>query len=115
MACVADLGASTVWPVVIGAAVGTYLLRLSFLEVLADRDIPPRVETALRFVPPAVLAALVLPKLLLVDGAVTVSPGNHRLVAGAVAGLVGYRTEDMLATVAAGMGTLWALLWLAGL
>lgn len=99
---------------IVAAAVGTFLLRLSFVEALADRTIPPRVETALRFVPPAVLAALVLPKLLLVDGSMAVGPGNHRLLAGVAAGVAAYRTEDMFATVAVGMGSLWLLTWLAG-
>lgn len=61
------------------------------------------------------LAALVLPKLLLVDGSLAVSPGNHRLVAGLVAGVVAFYTEDMLWTVGVGMGVLWALTWLVGL
>lgn len=110
-----DLSQSTVWAVVLGGAIGTFALRLSFVEALAGRDIPPRAERALRFVPPAVLAALVLPKLLLVDGSLSISPGNHRLFAGLVAAGVAKYTEDMLWTVGVGMGVLWALTWLAGL
>lgn len=110
-----DVPTTTVWTVIIAAAIGTFLLRLSFVEALADREIPPRIKTALRFVPPAVLAALVLPKLLFVDGSIAVDPGNHRLIAGIAAGGAAYRTEDMFATVVVGMGVLWALTWLGGL
>lgn len=110
-----ELAGTTVWTVIVAAAIGTYLLRLSFVEALAGREIPSRVETALRFVPPAVLAALVLPKLLLVDGSMVVGLDNHRLFAGIAAGVAAYYTEDMFATVTVGMGVLWGLTWLAGL
>jgi branched-subunit amino acid transport protein len=112
---VAELAGPTVWTVIGLVAVGTYLLRVSFVEALADRDIPPRVEAALRFVPAAVLAGLVLPKLLLVDGGLVVSPDNHRLLAGIAAAVAAFYTEDMFATVAVGMGALWSLIWFAGL
>lgn len=111
----ADLSTSTVGIVLLGGAIGTFALRLSFVEALAGREIPPRAERALRFVPPAVLAALVLPKLLLVDGSLALSMGNHRLLAGVVAAGVAKYTEDMLWTVAVGMGVLWTLTWLAGI
>lgn len=107
-----ELTGTTVWTVIIAAAVGTYLLRLSFVEALADRDIPPRIETALRFVPPAVLAALVLPKLLLVDGSMVVGPDNHRLIAGLAAGAAAFYTEDMFVTVTVGMLVLWGFTFL---
>lgn len=111
----ADLPLTTVWVILLGGAIGTFLLRLSFVEALAGREIPPRIERALAFVPPAVLAALVLPKLVLVDGSMAISPSNHRLLAGILAAGVAYRTEDMLWTVGVGMGALWTLTWLGSL
>jgi len=98
------------WLVVVAAAVGTYALRVSFIALFGRLDdVPPRVERVLSFVPPAVLAALVLPELVLQDGSLAVSVGNDRLLAGVVAAAVAWRTEDMLATVAAGMAVLYAL------
>lgn len=98
------------WLVVLGAAAGTYVFRVSFVTLFGRMDeVPPRVKRTLAFVPPAVLAALVAPELLLSDGALAVSPGNDRLLAGVVAAAVAWRTEDMLATVAAGMAALYAL------
>ncbi|MCD2202484.1 AzlD domain-containing protein [Halobacterium sp. KA-6] len=100
----------SLWLVVLAAAAGTYALRVSFIALFGRLDdVPPRVERVLSYVPPAVLAALVLPELVLSDGALAVSLGNDRLLAGAVAAVVAWRTEDMLATVAVGMGVLYAL------
>ena len=98
------------WLVVLGAAVGSYALRVSFVALFGRmEEVPPRVERTLALVPPAVLAALVLPELVFREGALAVSLDNHRLLAGALAAVVAWRTEDMLATLAAGMGALYAL------
>ena len=98
------------WLIVLGAAAGSYVLRVSFVTLLGRMDeVPPRVKRTLAFVPPAVLAALVAPELLLRDGSFAVALDNDRLLAGLLAAAVAWRTEDMLATVAAGMAALYAL------
>lgn len=98
------------WLVVVGAAVGSYLLRVSFIALFGRvSEVPPRVKRVLSFVPPAVLAALVLPALVLQDGALAIAVGNDRLLAGGVAAVVAWYTEDMLPTVVVGMLVLYAL------
>jgi branched-subunit amino acid transport protein len=64
---------------------------------------------ALRFVPAAVFTAVVVPLLFYVDGAVEVSLGNERLLAGLVAVLIAWRTRSVPLTLVGGMVTLWAL------
>jgi branched-subunit amino acid transport protein len=98
------------WLVVLAAAAGTYALRVSFVTLFGRvDDVPSRVKRALAFVPPAVLAALVLPELVLYGDGLSVSLSNDRLVAGLVAAGVAWKTEDMLATVVVGMGALYVL------
>lgn len=105
--------ATTVWIAIIAASVGTYLLRVSFVAVYGRADaIPERVTYLLGFVPAAVLAALAVPTILAPDGTLALSIGNDRLLAGGIAAIVAWRTEDILTTVAVGMGVLWALTWL---
>lgn len=100
----------TLWLVLVAAGVGTYALRLSFIALFGRLDeVPEGVERALRFVPAAVLAALVAPRLVLADGGVALPPANLELLAGAFAAAVAWRTEDILATLVAGMGGLWLL------
>lgn len=106
----ADLDSSLVWFVIVAAGVGTFLIRLSFIQLLGEMDeIPPAVNNALRFIPVAVLAALVLPRLLYLDGTLALSVDNHRLLAGLLAAVVAWRTESMLATLTTGMGVLYVL------
>jgi len=98
------------WLVVLAAAAGTYLLRVSFVTLFGRVDeVPARVKRVLAFVPPAVLAALVLPELVRYGDVLSVSLGNDRLVAGVIAAGVAWKTEDMLATVVVGMAALYAL------
>lgn len=102
----------TVWGVIVVIGVITYAIRLSFIALFGRLDeIPSGLERALRYVPAAVLAALVLPAF------VTLQPESgdlaiDKLVAGGLAGAVAWRTENVFATMAAGMGALWAVRFL---
>jgi branched-subunit amino acid transport protein len=108
-----DLGATVLWLIIIAAGIGTFALRASFVALWGRLDdVPPEVEQALRLVPAAVLSALVVPQFVLADGQLALSPGNPQLLAGAVAALVAWRTEDILATLVAGMGALWLVTYL---
>lgn len=108
----ATLSPTTVWLAIAGGAIGTYLLRISFIAIFGRVDsVPERVTYVLGFVPAAVLAALVFPPILAPGGSLALSIGNERLIAGGVAAVVAWRTEDMLATIAVGMAVLWALTW----
>lgn len=95
--------------VLVGAI--NYLARLSFIEFFATRAMPPLLARALRFVPPAMLTALVLPMVLSPSLAGTLAGINPRIVAAIVASVVAYFTRSTLKTLATGMLTLWALEW----
>lgn len=93
----------------LAAAVGTYLVRASFVVLLSRVDeVPQRVERALELVPAAALAALVLPALVAPEGSLVVA--TPKVAAGGVAAVVAWHTESMAWTLVAGMGALWLLL-----
>ena len=103
-------GAPQVWLLISLMAAGTLALRVSFLGIAGRTGrIPDPVRRVLRFIPAAVLAALVVPALLRPDGAFDVTFGNHRLLAGIAASVVAWRTRNVFATIAAGMVILWLL------
>ncbi len=105
----------TLWFVILVAGLGTYLIRVSFIALFGRLDdVPDGVERALRFVPAAVLSALVLPKFVYMDGSLALSPDNLRLFAGALAVAVAWYSENILATIVAGMGALWLLSYVFG-
>nr|WP_303646756.1 AzlD domain-containing protein [Haloarchaeobius salinus] len=97
------------WAAFVAAAVGSYLVRVSFIVLFQRVDEVPRLaERALELVPAAVLAGLVLPSLVAPEGTVAVL--TPKVAAGGVATVVAWRTESMAWTLAAGMGALWLLL-----
>jgi branched-subunit amino acid transport protein len=103
------MSAFTLWLAVVGAGAITFALRLSFIALLGRIEIPLALGRALRFVPGAVLTAVVIPLLFYENGALEVSLGNERLLAGLVAALIAWRTRNVLFTLGGGMVTLWTL------
>jgi branched-subunit amino acid transport protein len=97
------------WLTIVGTGAVALALRLSFITLLGHMELPSLLERALRFVPAAALTALVIPFLFYENGALQISPGNERMLAGLVAALIAWRTRSILFTLGAGMATLWAL------
>jgi branched-subunit amino acid transport protein len=101
---------SAYWILVLGMALVAYLFRASFFFAGERLALPPLVQRALDFVPPAVLAALVLP--VFVDvGAPWGRLETAQLIAGVAGALAAYRTRSIPLTVVVGMGVLWLALW----
>ncbi len=90
----------------------TYATRLSFIALAGRWQPPVWFLRALRFVPPAVLSAIILPEMLVRDGQPFLSPANPRLWAGLLAMLIAWRTRNTLLTILAGMLALYAATWL---
>jgi len=97
------------WLIVVAAGALTFLIRLSFISLLSDWDMPLIVRQALHFVPPAVLTAIVFPELLLRNNELVLGGGNFRLIAGVVAITLAWKVKKILPTIAVGMTVLWLL------
>lgn len=103
----------SLWLTVIAAGVLTFLIRLSFISLPANWEMPPLAQRALSFVPPAVMTAIVFPELLVRDAHVAADLHNHRLLAGVIAILVTWRFKKIMPTIMAGMAVLWLLQYFA--
>lgn len=99
----------TIWLIMIGLAVGTFLIRVSFILVLGKRQVPPLLSRSLRFIPASILSALVVPQILTRNNVLQISLTNPQLIAGIVAAVVAWRTKNVLFTILSGMIVLWAL------
>jgi branched-subunit amino acid transport protein len=95
-----------IWLVILLAGLVTYATRLSFILLLDRIKVPDWFRRGLRFVPVAVLSAIILPELTSPDGSLSLTLRNPQLAAGAVAILVAWRTKNMLLTILAGMAAL---------
>jgi len=99
-------------PLLSAIAVGTFLLRFSFIFLYGRISLPQWLHRSMRFVPAAVLSALIFPALVIRNGALFLSPDNHRLVAGLLALAVAWKTKNLLATTVVGLGLFWLLTYL---
>jgi branched-subunit amino acid transport protein len=107
-------GALKLWTVIVVVGALNYASRLSFIAFFSSREMPPLLARALKFVPAAMLTALVLPMVLTPSAAGALAGLNPRIPAAAVAAVVAYFTHSTLKTLAAGMATLWLGQALAG-
>jgi len=93
---------AAIWTVIIGLGMASALIRYSFLGLLQGREVPPRLQTVLGFVPVTVIPAIAAPMVAFQpDTAEWAEP--HRLIAALAALCIGIGTRSMVATVAGGM------------
>ena len=97
------------WLVILGGMLVTFLTRVMFIVIVPPEKMPQIVQDGLKYVPSAVLAALILPEMVIADGAFFVSLENDRLIAGLVAALIAWRFQNIWITIVVGLGLLWIL------
>lgn len=97
------------WGLIILLGIGTFLIRFSFLGLLGGRNLPEWLLRHLRYTSVAVFPALVAP-LVLWPEATGGTPEPARLSAAAVTVAVGVLTKNILASIAAGIVTLYGVL-----
>ncbi len=98
-----------IWLIILAGGLATFGIRLSMIALLGRVELPGWLARALRYVPPAVLSAIIAPELLAPGGRFSLAVTNDRLLAGLLAILVAWRTKNVLLTLAAGMIALWLL------
>ncbi|EKD39217.1 MAG: hypothetical protein ACD_75C00473G0004 [uncultured bacterium] len=87
-----------------GMAVVTYLPRLLPTLFLSGRTLRPVIAAWLRLVPPAVLAAMLVPSLLVREEQLNLGSDNLFLWAALIAFGVAWKWQSLFATVLVGMG-----------
>lgn len=95
-----------IWIVMLLGGLITYGIRHSFIYLFGRIEIPETIRRALRFVPPAVLTAIVFPEVLMQSNRPDFSLGNERMLAALVAVLVAWWTKNTLLTIVVGMAAL---------
>jgi branched-subunit amino acid transport protein len=94
---------SEFWVVMIAVGLLTFATRLSFVLLLERWQPPEIIRCGLRYVPVAVLTAIIIPEMLITNGNISLTLFNPRLIAGLVAILVAWKTRSALWTIALGM------------
>ncbi|SEN31531.1 Branched-chain amino acid transport protein [Loktanella fryxellensis] len=107
-------GTGEIWAIIAILAVGTFLIRFSFVGLIGNRPMPDLVMRLLRYTPVAVLPGLVAP-LVLWPAATGGDPDAVRLIAAGVALAVGLWTRAVIWSIVAGFMALYAGLGVAAL
>jgi branched-subunit amino acid transport protein len=94
---------------IIGMMLVTFAARYPLMVLVGKIDLPEQVIRALRYVPVAVLTAIIVPAALMPQGSIDLSLNNAYLYAALATMGIASRTKNLLATITGGM--LIFLLW----
>lgn len=98
-----------------GMALVTFLIRYLPFGVASRFEFPDGMRRALRYVPPTVLTAIILPAVLIPNGqAVDVSYSNPYFVGAVVAFGIGWFSRNLLLTIVGGMAFFMTWQWFVG-
>ena len=100
-----DLG---LWGVIVASGLLTFAGRFSMIGIFHNRELPEVIKRLLAYVAPAALAAIILPDILLVDGAIALTT-NAQIPAFLLAAVVAYFSRNVMATITTGMIALWLI------
>ncbi len=96
------------WGIFLAAGLGTFAMRVSFIELYGRWRMPALLSRALIYVPASVLAALVLPAVVYPNGQGAFVLNNPQIPAAIIATFVAWKTRNTLLTLGLGMAALWA-------
>lgn len=100
------------WVVILAVGALNFLSRLSFIALFSRIEMPRFAARALRFVPAAMLTAIIVPAVVFVAPSTLVfSYTNPKLVAALLASFVAWRTKSAMATMGSGIIALWLAQW----
>ena len=99
---------------ILGMTLVTYTPRLLPVYFLSARSLPPVAVAWLRFVPVAVLAAMLFPSLLVQGDQVVIGPSNLFLCAAFPTLLVAWKTRSLFGSVVVGIVLVAAARYLLG-
>ena len=102
-----------IWLLMIATGIFTFGTRFIMFSGVVGKQLPAWLYEAFKFVPIAVLTAIIVPTVLIdpASQSVTISD-NPRLIAALIAIAMALITRQVIITIAAGLATLWILQWL---
>ncbi|MBW4437274.1 MAG: AzlD domain-containing protein [Pleurocapsa minor GSE-CHR-MK-17-07R] len=92
---------------VLGMAVVTFAVRYPVMVLVSRMPLPQPLFNALKYVPAAVLSAIIVPAVVMPDGAIDLSPASNAFfIAAVVCVIVAWRTKNLLLTIILGMAAM---------
>jgi len=88
---------------ILGMLVITFSIRFIMFAFAGKISFPDWLASSLKFVPPAVLTAIIIPSIIMPNGVVDISLNNSYLIAGIFAFVIAIVSKNLLKTIGLGM------------
>lgn len=98
-----------------GMALVTFAIRYPIIAMSGRIKLSPSFLQMLRYVPPAVLTAIVFPSVLMPENTLWITHSNARLIGAIAAALIGIWRKNLLLTIVGGMLVFFAWQWIVTL
>jgi len=97
-----------IWVAIVISGLLTFMMRFAFIGSLAHRQIPPPIRSMLGYVSTAVLTAIIVSDVLIVDEVLTITD-NPKIPALILAGIAALLFRNVMVTIGIGLLALWFL------
>ena len=99
------------WALIIYCGIITYLTRFSMIAILKKEMFNSRVREVLSYVPSAIFPAIIFPAIFLDDLGVFQFEDNPKILAAAIAMIIGILSRNIIATIISGLASYWFLIF----
>ena len=99
------------WALIIYCGIFTYLTRFSMIAILKKEMFNNRVREVLSYVPSAIFPAIIFPAIFLDDLGVFQFEDNPKILAAAIAMIIGILSRNIIATIISGLASYWFIIF----
>ena len=99
------------WFLIIYCGLITYLTRFSMIALLKKEMFNDRIREVLSYVPSAIFPAIIFPAIFLDDLGAFQFEDNPKILAAAIAMIIGILSKNIIATIFTGLASYWFLIF----
>lgn len=101
----------TDWLLIISCGLITYLTRFSMIAILKKEMFNNKIRDILSYVPSAIFPAIIFPAIFLNESGLLQLENNPKILAAAVAIIIGILSRNILATIFLGLTSYWIIIF----
>tara|TARA_B100000900_G_scaffold407765_1_gene420955 strand:+ start:269 stop:583 length:315 start_codon:yes stop_codon:yes gene_type:complete len=99
------------WALIIYCGIITYLTRFSMVAILKKEMFNNRIREVLSYVPSAIFPAIIFPAIFLDELGVFQFEDNPKILAAAIAMIIGILSRNIIATIISGLASYWFIIF----
>ena len=100
------------WALIIYCGLITYFTRFSMIALLKKEMFNDRIREVLSYVPSAIFPAIIFPAIFLDDLGVFQFEDNPKILAAAIAMIIGILSRNIIATIISGLASYWFIIFI---